>query len=588
MTALHTSIPAALRERARRQPDAAAYTFVDYQVDPAGYVEALTWAQAHQRAQVVAAELASCGSPGDRVAICAPQGLEYIVGVLGATLAGFAAVPLTVPALGAQDARVGGVLADSSPAAVLTTSAVVDDVVACTRVLPGSDPAVIEVDALDFVAPPTLSPVDTPQHATALLQYTSGSTHTPAGVAVTHQNVIANLDQAIADNCDDRGGILPSDATMVSWLPFYHDMGLMFGIFLPVRFGVRSVVTDPVAFLQKPARWMQMLATNTTAFSGAPNFAFALAARRTSDEDMAGLDLGGVLAILNGAERVQAPTIDRFLQRFARYNFPAAAIRPAYGLAEATVYVTSSNPGRRAPTARFDYAKLSGGQARRCGDDHPGSELVSHGTPRACTVRIVDPDSCMQKPAGGVGEIWIHGDNVAGGYWRNPDKSKRTFTGQLVDPAPGTPRGPWLRTGDLGVITDDGEFYVVGRIKDLLVVDGQNHYPDDIEITTQKITGGRVAAVAAPGEASEQLVVVAEIKTKSGSEIDHRLRTVKKEVTAAIAQNHAVRVADFVAVAPGSIPITTSGKIRRAACAEQYRQDGFLRLEAADPRIGSR
>ena len=225
----YPSIPAALREQVRQQPDARAFTFVDYELDPAGYRETLTWTQVDRRVQVIAAELASCGSRGDRVAITAPQGLEYIIGFLGALEAGFIAVPLSVPHFGAHDERVSATLLDSSPTAILTTSAVVDNVVSCARALPGSTPAVIEMDALDLDGPPASTSSLTPPTKTALLQYTSGSTRQPAGVVVTHKNVIANLEQVIADYFEDIGGLPPSDLTLLSWLPFYHDMGLCSG-----------------------------------------------------------------------------------------------------------------------------------------------------------------------------------------------------------------------------------------------------------------------------------------------------------------------------------------------------------------------
>jgi len=578
MSLMNSSIPAALREQARQQPDAPAYTFVDYDVDQAGYSQTLTWSQVRRRAQVVAAELASCGSPGNRAVIVAPQGFEYIVGVLGAMEAGFIAVPLSAPQFGAE--RVAAALLDCAPAAILTTSAIVNDVGSYADGQPGSPPAVIEIDALDLYTAPAIQSTDTSPTNIALLQYTSGSTRAPAGVVVTHNNIMANLNQIMSDYFEDQGGVPPRDATPVSWLPFYHDMGLMFGIFIPLRFGLHSVLTSPVAFLQKPARWMHLVARNTKTVSPAPNFAYELAARRVSDDDMAGLDLGNVYTFISGAERVHPPTIRRFIERFSRFNLPDTALRAAYGLAEATVYVTTSNPGRPPALVRFDYEKLSAGHAKRCGTEQPGSELVSHGTPRACTVRIVDPETCIENPAGRVGEIWVHGDNVAGGYWRNPKLSKQTFSARLVDPSPGTPQGQWLRTGDLGVISDD-ELFIVGRIKDLLVVDGRNHYPDDIETTIQEITGGRVAAISVPNDRSEQLVAVVELKKRGSSEeeILARLQTVKREVTSAISKSHGLRLADLVLVPSGSIPITTSGKVRRSACAEQYRRDEFTRLD---------
>jgi long-chain fatty acid adenylase/transferase FadD26 len=580
MSSIESSILAVLGERARQQSDGPAYTFIDYEVDPAGYSQSLTWSQAHQRAQVVAGELASCGSPGDRVAICTPQGFEYIVGFLGVLEAGFVAVPLSAPLFGAHDERLSAALRDSSPVAILTTSAVVNDVVSYARALPGPLPAVIEIDALDLDAGQTCS-TSPARTKTALLQYTSGSTRQPTGVVVTHMNIFTNVEQVVSDHFEDDGKVPPPDMTLVSWLPFYHDMGLLLGVVGPVLTGRQAVLTSPIAFLQKPARWMQLLASTTRPFSAGPNFAFELAVRRTSDDDMAGLDLGHVLSITTGSERVHAATIRRFTERFSRYNLPDTALRPSYGLAEAMVYVASS-AGRPPTAVRFDYQKLSAGYAKRCESEAVGTELVSHGAPRACTVRIVDPDARTENPAGKIGEIWVHGDNVANGYWRNPQLSERTFGARLVHPSAGTPQGPWLRTGDLGVISD-GDLFIIGRIKDVLIVDGRNHYPDDIEATIQSITGGRVAAISVPNDRSEQLVAVVELKKRGSSEeeIQDRLHNVKREVASAISKSYGLRLADLVLVPPGSIPITTSGKVRRSTCSERYRQNEFARLDTS-------
>lgn len=578
MPVSHSSITDALAARAREWGDEPAYTFIDYEVDPAGYSETLTWSQVYRRAQVVAAELASCGAPGDRVAIVAPQGLEYVIGFLGALQGGYIAVPLPVPQFGAHDERATGALKDSAPVAVLTTSAAVDDVVSCVRSLPGVPPAVIEIDALDLQAAPAPAVGTPPRCKTAVLQYTSGSTRSPASVVVTHKNIFANVEQVIADYFEADGKVAPPDLTLVSWLPLYHDMGLLLGITGAVTMGLHTVLMSPMAFLQRPARWVQLLATHTRTFSAVPNFAFELTARRTSDADMAGLDLGHVHTVLSGSERVHAATIRRFMERFAAFNFPAPALKPSYGLAEAMVYVASSGPRRPPTVVRFDYEKLSAGHAEAC-ETGGGCELVSVGTPRASTVRIVDPDTRVENPAGMIGEIWLHGANVASGYWRKPEQSQRTFGGQLVDPSPGTPLGPWLRTGDLGVIYD-GELFIIGRIKDLLIVDGRNHYPDDIEATTQEISGGRVAAISVPDDRTERLVVIAEMKHPGDAgDMSDRIRNVRQEVTLAISKSHGLRVADLVLVPSGSIPITTSGKIRRSSCVEYYLQDEFTRLD---------
>lgn len=568
------SIPALLEDRARQQPDDIAFTFYDYEVDPAGFAESLTWSELHHRAQVVAEKLSKLGSPGDRAVVLAPQGLEYLVGFFGAIQAGFIAVPLSVPQQGKHDERVSGAMRDCTPVAVLTTSAIADDIrMYAQEQARQRAPKLIEVDGLDFDSPIKPAPPGALQKV-AYLQYTSGSTRSPAGVEVTHHNVMANVDQLLTDMYEAYDETPPADMTVVSWLPYYHDMGLLIGIFAPMVAGRPAVHMSPVAFMQKPARWIRHLAENTGAFTAAPNFAYHVTVRRTSDADLDGVDLSGVAVMINGAERVHGRTVRGFNERFAPFNLPDTAMRPAYGLAEATVYVVSSPGGQPSTSVRFDADRLAAGEAIAT-EDGSGVEMIGCGAPRSTTVRVVDPETCVQKPDGQIGEIWAHGEHIAAGYWRNPELTARLFDQQLVDPSPGTPAGGWLRTGDLGVI-HGGELFIVGRIKDLLIVDGRNHYPDDIESTIQQITGGRVAAISVTDDVSEQLVAIAELKMQLDETL---LSSVKQEVTAAVSMYHSVRVADLVLVAQGSLPITTSGKVRRAACAERYRLDEFSRLD---------
>jgi long chain fatty acid CoA FadD26 len=572
-----TTIPALLADRARQQPEDTAYTFVDYESDPAGITDSLTWSELHHRVRVVAAKLATLGSPGDRAVILAPQSLEYIIGFLGAIEAGFIAVPLTMPQLRQHDERVTGAMKDSQPVAVLTTSAVVDDIRRYgqldSRQRP---PKFIEVDTLDFDSPlRPAAPVTLPK--TAYLQYTSGSTRLPAGVVVSHRNVLLNVVELLTDYYETfPDGAAPEDTTVVSWLPFYHDMGLIVGVFIPIMLGRPGALMSPIAFMQKPARWMQLLGSHPGAFTAAPNFAFELAVKRTSDEDMAGKDLSGVAVMINGAERVHGTTVRRFNERFAAFGLPDSAMRPSYGLAEATVYVVASAGGRPPTSVRFDYEKLAAGHAERCDDDNSGTEQIGLGRPRTTTVRVVDPETLTENPAGKIGEVWLHGEHVAGGYYQNPELTQKHFAGQLAEPTAGTPKGPWLRTGDLGVLFDD-ELYLVGRIKDLLIVDGRNHYPDDIEGTVAEFTGGRVAAISVDDDASERLVVIAELK----KQVDPaELEAVTQQVTSAVSMTHSVRLSDFALVPPGSLPLTTSGKVRRAMSKDLYLEGAFTRLDA--------
>jgi fatty acid CoA ligase FadD21 len=318
------------------------------------------------------------------------------------------------------------------------------------------------------------------------------------------------------------------------------------------------------------------MARHPKAWSGAPNFAFDLTARRTTDEELDGLDLSGVVGIINGAERIHPDTLVKFNERLAPNGFRPEMVAPSYGLAEATVYVASGGANRVPEAVEFDADELTQGAAIR---KPGGTQLLRYQLPESPLVRIVDADTCQLCPDGTVGEIWTHGDNVSAGYWRKPEQTGSAFGATLTDPHGDNATVPttgWLRTGDQGFISE-GDFFIVGRIKDMLIVRGRNHYSDDIEATVQKITHGRVAAIAVSDEETETLVTVVELKTPADADV---LATVKSDVVAAISRAHGLQVADIVLVEAGSMPTTTSGKIRRAACIEQYRQGQFVRLDA--------
>jgi len=574
-----SSILAMLHGRASLRPHDVAVTYTDYEKDWAGVPESLTWSQLSRRTMNVAREIRLHGSVGDRAVILAPQGLDYILAFLGSMQAGLVAVPLPLPHRGSSYERVGAVFADTSPAVVLTTSAVAEDIgdyVDQSRM--DTAPKIVAIDSLklDAEGGTSLPTADLPN--IAYLQYSSGSTRLPNGVMISHRNLTVNFEQLMVSFFANSK--VPSDTTLVSWLPFYHDMGLVLGVCAPILGGYRAELTSPVAFLEKPSRWVRSLAENPHAWSSAPNFAFELAARKTTDDDLAGLDLGGVLGIISGAERVEPATLQRFVDRFAHFNFRDHMMRPSYGLAEATVFVAAGTWSESTPAVHFDVGELGAGRVKRC-TAGSGTALVKYKVPQSPTLRIVDSESHRECPPDFVGEIWIHGENVADGYWRKPPEEQRCFGATLLDPSPGTPDGPWLRTGDLGFIYE-GELFIVGRIKDLLIIRGRNHYPEDIEATVQEITGGRVAAISVPLDSTENLVTVIELKKRgdSNEEAMHRLTCVKSDVTSAISNAHGLSVGDLVLVPPGSIPTTTSGKIRRAACVEQYRQNQFTRLDA--------
>ncbi|SHT66352.1 fatty-acid--CoA ligase [Mycobacteroides abscessus subsp. abscessus] len=565
------SILSVLRERAGATPDDVAYTFTDYDHDWDGVTESVTWAQLYRRTLNVAHELRMHGVPGDRALIIAPQGLAYIVGFLGAMQAGFIAVPLSVPLPGSHDERVSAVITDTSPTVVLTTAAAFD--IAAQNVDDGASMvAVIAVDTLDLDADRDFDEEVPPGPDIAYLQYTSGSTRLPAGVMISHRNLRVNVEQLLADLLSEHGGELPAGSTLVSWLPFYHDMGLVLGIAVPIFSGHKGDLMSPIAFLTRPVRWLQALSRNNPAWSAAPNFAFDLATRRVTDEEMAELDLSGIIGINNGAERIHPPTLIKFDERFAAVGFRPEMMVPSYGLAEATLYVASGAHGRPPEVVEFAADELTQGIAlRKAG----GTPLMRYGRAPSPLLEIVDADTCQLCPDGVVGEIWVRGDNVSAGYWRKPEQTGSAFDATLVDAPEGTPETGWLRTGDQGFLSD-GDLFIVGRIKDMLIVRGRNHYSDDIEATVQKISRGRVAAIAVTDDHTDQLVTIIELKSRADAAA---LDGLKNDVVAAISRAHGLQVADVVLVEAGSIPTTTSGKMRRSACAEQYRQGQFVRLD---------
>ena len=394
------SILSMLHGRASLRPDDVAFTFTDYENDWAGVPESLTWSQLSRRTLNVARELSLHGSVGDRAVILAPQGLDYVVAFLGSMQAGLIAVPLPLPHRGSSHERVSAVFADTSPSVVLTTSAVAEDIgeyVDQARL--DTVPKIVEIDSLnlDVDGGTSVRTADLP--SIAYLQYSSGSTRLPTGVMISHRNLQVNFEQLMRCFFADSHVKAPSNTTIVSWLPFYHDMGLVLGICAPILGGYRGELTSPVSFLERPARWVRSLAENPHACSAAPNFAFDLAARKTTDSDLAGLDLGGVLGIISGAERVEPATLERFVDRFAHFNFRDHMMRPSYGLAEATVFVATGTWSESSPAVHFDAGELSAGRAQRCAAG-TGTALVKYKVPQSPTLRIVDCDTNRECPHG--------------------------------------------------------------------------------------------------------------------------------------------------------------------------------------------
>ncbi|EXG80090.1 fatty acyl-AMP ligase [Cryptosporangium arvum] len=532
---------------ARSTPELPALTFLDYASNPDGVARSLTWAQLDERVSTVAARLQRTVRRGERVALMTPSGLDYVAGFLGALRAGAVAVPLFPPDLPGHEERLAGALADCEPACVVTTSAASAGVRAFLAALDLA-PDVVDIDLVR--GPEACEPVDVDLDEVAYLQYTSGSTREPSGVMISHRNVVANSHQGFA-----LYGVEPGRSTLISWLPLYHDMGLVLTACGGIVYGVPAVFTDPVAFLVRPVRWLELLSRYPGGITAAPNFAFDYCASRITPGERADLRLENADLIINAAEPVSADTLDRFAATFAPHGLRPDVLSGAYGLAEATVLVTCWSYEEPYRVRTLDV----GGDRRMvaCGyaDNPEGARLA-----------IVDPSSGVRCADGQVGEIWVTGPNVALGYWKRPDADA---FGASLDGR------PWLRTGDLGVLVD-GELYVTGRIKDLIVVDGRNHYPQDVEATVESadpvVGRHRVAAFPVPVADGEGLVVVAEVSRHATAWVTS---SVASAIRSAVSSRHGVSVHDVVLVVPNDVPRTSSGKIARFATRERY-LDGSL------------
>jgi acyl-CoA synthetase (AMP-forming)/AMP-acid ligase II len=562
--------------------ESVSYRYLDYTLDRNGRAVELTWHQLGARLRAVGARLQQVTAPGDRVAVLAPQGVDYVVGFFAAIHAGTIAVPLFPPELPGHAERLGAVLADTSPSVVLTTTAAAESVGAYLRRLPRSRRP--RVDAVPDSVGSTFVPTAPATDDIAYLQYTSGSTRTPAGVKISHRAACTNVLQMIL-SVD-----LDMNIRSISWLPLYHDMGLLM-IMFPALCGGHITLMSPVAFVRRPHRWIAELAAescNGRTFAAAPNFAFELAAQRGVPADGESLDLSNVAGLINGSEPVNITSIDKFNAAFAPYGLPSTTIKPSYGMAEATLFVSTIAPDAKPTAIYLDREQLGAGRAVRVDADAPNAvPQVSCGqVARSQWAVIANPDTDAERADGEVGEIWLHGDNIGQGYWGREHETELAFRNKLQSTlehgshAEGSAAGGlWFRTGDLGVYLD-GELYITGRVKDLVIVDGRNHYPQDIEATVAEastaVRSGFVAVFSVPAnevpgagteDTGERLVIIAERAAGSGRA---EQAPVAQAIRAAVSRRHTLAVADLRLVAAGAIPRTTSGKLARRACRADY------------------
>ena len=583
--------------------DKLAYRFLDFSTERDGVARDLNWADFGRRNRAVGARLQQVTEPGDRVAILCPQNLEYLVAFFGTLYSGRIAVPLFDPSEPGHVGRLHAVIDDCHPSAILTTTEAAEGVRKFFRSRPAKErPRVIAVDAVPDDVGATWESVKVERDTIAYLQYTSGSTRIPTGVQITHLNLATNVVQvieALEGEEGDRG---------VSWLPFFHDMGLITAMISPM-IGHYVEFMTPAAFVRRPGRWIRAMARQPDDTGGvisvAPNFAFDhAAARGLPKEGEPELDLSVVKCILNGSEPISAATVRRFNEAFSPFGFEPQAIKPSYGLAEATLFVSTTPMGDHPKIVHVDREALNTGTFVEVAEDSP-SAVAQAGAGKVGVAEwatIVDAETATELPDGQIGEIWISGQNMGTGYWGKPEETVATFQNILksrTNPSHAegaTDDATWVRTGDFGAY-HDGELYITGRVKDLVIIDGRNHYPQDLEYSAQESTKalrtGYVAAFSVPAnqlpdevfsnahaglkrdpdDTSEQLVIVGE-RAPGSHKMD--MGPVTDAIRAAIAVRHGVTVRDVLLTPAGAIPRTSSGKIGRRACRAAY-LDGSLR-----------
>ncbi len=565
--------------------DTVAYRYLDFSraSSPAGgLLSEITWAQLDVRMRAIAARIQQSVQAGDRVAILAPQGLDYVAAFFAVLKAGQIAVPLFAPELPGHAERLEVALRDAQPALLLTTRSALDAVTGFLGRTAGASPPVVVIDTVADAAASEFVPVEVDMDDVAHLQYSSGATRAPVGIEITHRAFVTNLVQMILSI-----DLLNRNTHGVSWLPLYHDMGLSM-IGFPATYGGHSTLMAPTAFVRRPQRWIRALSDASKegrVVTAAPNFAYEWAAQRgvpAEGEDRAeDLDLANVVAII-GSEPVSMAAIEAFNEAFGPHGLPATAMKPSYGIAEATLFIANIAPDAVARATYFDGDLLAEGRAVAVGSGAPNAVAhVSCGVvARSLRAVVVDPDTGDELPDGSVGEFWLHGDNVGRGYWRRPEETREAFgahlgsrlsTGSRAD---GVGAGEtWLRTGDLGMFYD-GELYVTGRIVDMVKVGGRNFYPQEIEATAANASGlvrrGYIAAIEA---GDDRLVIIAERAT--GTKRSDPSAAVEA-IRSAVSQRYGITPADIRFLPAGAIPRTTSGKLARRACRMQY-IDGSLK-----------
>lgn len=559
--------------------------FWDFSQSREGTAVDFTRQQINIRIKTVAARLQQVAKMGDRVAILMGNSPEYIFGFVGAMYAGMVPVPLYDPNEPGHEGHLTAVFADCGPKLVLTNRPSAAAVRDHFKKLPARErPRILAVDSLpdsladSYVNPQqtiegqqrmassTVMPIDEP----AFLQYTSGSTRTPAGVELTNRSILTNVLQIF------EAARLRLPLRLVSWLPLHHDMGIILNLFATIM-GLRTELMSPKDFIQQPSRWTRMMSAregddHNGVYSVIPNFALDLAVRYGNDDD---LDFSNINGIIIGSEPVTVKALNSFLEAFEPKGLTRRMLRPSYGLAEASLMVTTPQTEDRPKVKYFDRDQISAGKAVETGSED-GVAFISNGeVVRPQFLTIVDPETKAELPDSTVGEVWCHGDNMAAGYLNRPEETTATFhntIGERLDDsrAADAPADNWMATGDLGVIID-GELYITGRLKDMIIIAGRNHYPQDIEHTvmmaSEHVRSDSVAAFAITADNTEELVLLVERADNAEESGDQQaIQDIRAEVTA----RHGVRPYDIQFLAPGELSRSSAGKIARQVAKKKY------------------
>ncbi|MEW5859171.1 MAG: AMP-binding protein [Cyanobacteriota bacterium] len=558
-----TTLVEILRYRGSQQAEKKAYTFLLNEELQESY---LTYGELNRRALQIAYLLQSRVAPGDRALLLYPAGLEFIVAFFGCLYAGVIAVPAYPPQFNRPMTRLNVIVADAQASVVLTTTQILSNVESRLNQAP-------ELQALQWLTTDniiannlenSLQETKVSGDTLAFLQYTSGSTGTPKGVMVSHGNLLHNekIMQQAAQHTDKT--------IVVGWVPLFHDLGLIGNVLQPLYLGIPCILMSPVAFLQRPLRWLQAISHYKATTSGGPNFAYELCVSKITSEQRETLDLSSWDVAFNGGEPVRAETLARFATAFESCGFRREAFYPCYGMAEATLGVAGGTKAALPVLKTVQEDALEKHRVVSASQENDKVRtLVGCGqTLLEQQIVIAHPDTLTRCQPNEVGEIWFSGNSVAQGYWNRPQETQTTFRAYLAD----TGEGPFMRTGDLGFL-QEGELFVTGRLKDLIIIRGRNHYPQDIELTVEHshpvLQVGCTAAFSVEINGHEQLVVACEVERTSrrNLDVDEVVATIRK----AVSQQHDLEVYGVLLLKTGTIPKTSSGKIQRHAC-----KAGFL------------